>query len=97
MIKTPLKMNKVKTNCCYGSPCSVVRNYLDNKISKGQGEKRKLMMSLDCLIEAAKYENEMIKRTASNKYSIIEGKTLYCRLKSKPYQRKIIPHYLTHL
>ncbi|RXG56167.1 hypothetical protein Avbf_18312 [Armadillidium vulgare] len=35
--------------------------------------------------------------TASNKYSIIEGKTLYCRLKSKPYQRKIIPHYLTHL
>ncbi|RXG54813.1 hypothetical protein Avbf_17039 [Armadillidium vulgare] len=36
-------------------------------------------------------------KTASNKYSIIEGKTLYCRLKSKPYQRKIIPHYLTHL
>ncbi|RXG51079.1 hypothetical protein Avbf_12104 [Armadillidium vulgare] len=34
---------------------------------------------------------------ASNKYSLIgkisliEGKTLYCRLKSKPYQRKIIP------
>ncbi|RXG68069.1 hypothetical protein Avbf_10108 [Armadillidium vulgare] len=78
---------------------AVVRKFLDNKISKGQGEKRKLMMSLDCLIEAAKskYENEMIKRTASNKYSIIEGKTLYCRLKSKPYQRKIIPHYLTHL
>ncbi|RXG73930.1 hypothetical protein Avbf_09832 [Armadillidium vulgare] len=35
--------------------------------------------------------------TASNKYSLIEGKTLYCRLKCKPYQRKIIPHYLTHL
>ncbi|KAL7642428.1 UNVERIFIED_CONTAM: hypothetical protein RMT77_006989 [Armadillidium vulgare] len=41
---------------------AVVRKFLDNKISKGQGEKRKLMMSLDCLIEAAKYENEMIKR-----------------------------------
>ncbi|RXG56600.1 hypothetical protein Avbf_07774 [Armadillidium vulgare] len=26
---------------------------------------------------------------ASNKYSLIEGKTLYCRLKSKPYQRKV--------
>ncbi|RXG56177.1 hypothetical protein Avbf_12982 [Armadillidium vulgare] len=43
---------------------AVVRKFLDDKISKGQGEKRKLMMSLDCLIEAAKYENEMIKSFA---------------------------------
>ncbi|RXG60383.1 hypothetical protein Avbf_10017 [Armadillidium vulgare] len=26
---------------------------------------------------------------ASNKYSLIEGKTLYCILKCKPYQRKV--------
>ncbi|KAB7501776.1 hypothetical protein Anas_11685 [Armadillidium nasatum] len=28
-------------------------------------------------------------KTASNKYSLIEGKTLYCKLNCKPYQRKV--------
>ncbi|KAL7637003.1 UNVERIFIED_CONTAM: hypothetical protein RMT77_012761 [Armadillidium vulgare] len=41
---------------------AVVRNYLENRTSRGLGEKRKLMMSLDHLIKAAEYEREMIKR-----------------------------------